>query len=555
MADAATQIIKNAVLRSATDPAFFLRFFLSHWFPSALPPFHLGLLALLTEKVSFLDEYPEAHEFLLTEFFYEPDRRDPTAKTLPVFYLDEQGRICLNFREDLNFIIPRGFSKTTLCKGAVTYNMVTDSTFFGILIGATATHSETQVNDVKSQLESNEKLRAGYGNLVSTKADSEKWTSSEIQTKLGSILTARGRGGQVRGVTIDGKRPNLILMDDIEDEESIATSGQLKKTEDWVYGSVIPAGQIMEGAVGQDYAQRPLRVFNLGTLLGAECLVQTLTQDQQFGTVRFGAKLRNGKMLWKFKLSAAGYDRMRARWQRNGKLAQFTREYDSLIRVSDEALFPETFHYVRTELSDLVAKALALDPAISEDRRADHTALVVAARRHDGALWFLDEWGGQGKTPTETLDAFFEYQAKWNTMLNGIEAIQYQAALLFLAKEKMAKLQRFFVIQPIKAKKTSKVERIEGMLSPRYQMGYLYHYRPLPGIEGNLADWPNGKKDYADAGYMALSLLGETAGLLMDDALAPEPEQPQVVFPEQLQTLGNYIIHNNNNPLTSGRYG
>jgi phage terminase large subunit-like protein len=208
-------------------------------------------------------------------------------------------------------------------------------------------------------------------------------------------------------------------------------------------------------------------------------------------------------------------------------------------------MFPSTFVYEPVLRGELATVALAVDPAISENKRADHTAIVVAGRRsRDGMLFLLEEWGGIGKTPRDIINKIFELQAKWQADRNGIEAVQYQAALIFLMKEEMARRKLFFHIEPIKqGPSDKKVTRIQGLLSPRYAAGFLRHLVPLRGIESNLADWPNGKKDYADAASMALTLMGETSGLAMEGAMDHLPAMPVLPpMPEVLTAAGNYFI-------------
>jgi hypothetical protein len=143
------QIIIDAVEKSAYDPHFFLRFFLSHWFPSDMPPFHLGLLALLTRKVEWLNDYPYAHEFLLNYFKYSADPNDPTSVRLPVFRKNEAGKIIMVAGEHNNEIIPRGFSKTTLINGVSIYDALTDGTTFLVYISKASDHAETQLGNIR----------------------------------------------------------------------------------------------------------------------------------------------------------------------------------------------------------------------------------------------------------------------------------------------------------------------------------------------------------------------------------------------------------------------
>lgn len=546
------QLIGEAVERGSWDPAYWLRFFLPGWFPSQIPPFHMGYLALLTRKVAFLDEYPYCHDFLLEHFRYSADPNDATSVELPVFRKDDEGKIIMVAGEHNNVMMPRGFSKTTICNGAHLYELLTDGTLFAVYISKSAPHAMMQLGNIKMQLEGNELLREAYGNLVPDRSDVQKWQADMLQLLNGAIIVARGRGGQVRGLNFDARRPNRIVLDDVEDDAEAKSDTVRKETEDWFYSAVEKAGQEMDGMVGQAGAQDDLRITNLGTLLGAECLMMTLAKDPKFNTVRFGAKLNlndpdDHQMLWPFKMGYERYARERERHRVVGKLAHFTRELDSAIRVSDDSIFPSQFIYAPTPLHDLVQRALALDPAISKSRRADSSALIVAGRRaSDGAIWLLDEWGDQGKSPRELIDAVFEKRKQWQTTVQGIESIAYQEALLYIMQEEMARRQDWFVIEGIRHGQTEKMGRIEGILSPRYKLGVIRHLRPLPKLEGMLSDWPNGKKDFPDAAAMALKLLGESQMLAVGAAVGPpsaEAASDYAPLPPALSTAGNFVMN------------
>lgn len=557
-AEAANEMLRQAVFEAAEDPAFFCKFFLSEWFPEEMPPFHLGLLALITRKVSFLNKYPDCHEFLLEHFKYMSDPADPTSMELPVFQKTDDGRIRMVAGKNNNLIIPRGFSKTTLNNAVNLYEAVTDGKTFCVYISESSGHAETQLANIRHELESNNILRQAYGDVVPTRADSEKWTSGQLQLKNGAVLLARGRGSQVRGINYRSRRPNRILLDDVEDKESVSTADQRQKTLDWFYGAVTPAGNEMSGATSGK-KQEPLQITILGTLLGPETLITSVARDPTFNTVKFGAILPDGQPLWEYKLNRADYDKKRSQYSRVGQLSSFALEYDSVVRVEEDAIFAKQMVqvYIPTQRSDLIQVSQALDPAISDQPGRDHTALVVAGRRaSDGAIWILDEWGGLGKTPREKVDMFFEMSLRWQCDKNGIEAQQYQKALIFLMREEMARRQRFFEITPIvQGSHIRKDDRIVGILAPRYSNGYIRHRRPLPNLEQNLLDWPNGKKDFADAAAMALSLLGETAMTASPgDAITQDQYEPLAPPLPSLYGGGNVIFHETPDPY-AGRYG
>ena len=259
------------------------------------------------------------------------------------------------------------------------------------------------------------------------------------------------------------------------------------------------------------------------------------------------------------KMGEAAYEFKKERFRRNGKIAEFAREYDSTIRVDEDALFQfkDITLYQPTRLEDLVVRAMACDPAISDQPGRDHTAISVGGRKENGALWVLDVWGGLGITPTRLIEKYFEWQAAFQTQLNGIEAQQYQKALIYLMREEMARRQHFFNIIPIvQGSDKTKDDRINGILQPRYSNGYVRHAKPLPLLENQLQDFPNGKKDYADATAMMFALMGETQALAAPiGSIGQDEFDPLPPLVASQYSRSNFQVYTPRPGLGRGRYG
>jgi hypothetical protein len=564
--EVSAKALREAVLEGAEDPIFWLRFFLPHWFPTPMPPFHFGLAALVSRQVSFLTKYPDTHEFLFQHFRYSADPEDDQAPMLPIFQDAGAGRIRMVAGQNNAYIIPRGFSKTTLLNGLICCSALTDPHTFCVYISESSTHAQTQLANIRAELEANHLLRQAYGDQVPTRADSEKWTSDQLQLLGGAVLVAKGRGSQVRGINVRARRPNKILLDDVEDKESVSTEPQRDKTIDWFYNSVVPAGNEMSGAAAAGIEQEPLQITLLGTLLGAETLLTEVARDPTFNTVRFGAVLRDehseltdADMLWPYKMSAADYLAKRQQYARVGQLSGFCLEFDSTIRNNEDAPFSrKDFYYEPIQRNKLIQVSIAMDPAISDTPGRDHTAIVVAGRDERGVIYILDVWGGLGIKPREKIDKFFELFLLWQCTKAGIEAQGYQRALIYLMQEEMARKHTFFTVTPIiQSSELSKDQRILGILQPRYANGYIKHHRRFGQLETQLLDYPNGKKDYADAEAMALTLLGETMLLatpanspVTQDQFEPLDKALPPLYPES----DNFYFPAGADPL-AGRYG
>lgn len=512
---------QNEALLAAfyADPVLFLRSILQEWFPKKIPWMHRGIIALVLGRGDFLlkfgrEIYKDGEEEwgpgdlaeVLENFVYVLNPDDPESPKQPLFVM-EDGRLRITTSRFMEVMMPRGFSKTTLFNGLIVYMTLFKLVEYIVCLSETATHAEQQLGNIKAELEGNDVILELFGTVAPARNDPEKWTGNDIQTLTGVRVQALGRGGQVRGRNSRGRRPDIILGDDIEDEESVATEEQRRKTLNWMVGSVIPA-----------LPRRKGKIFLLGTMLHRESLLMSMARDPDFVTVRFGAMLEDGSALWPEMMTEGEWLRQRDKFKRQGLLERFYMEYQSSIHLdADSRKFqPENWRTVQRERGDFVSVAMAIDPAISEKAGSDACAIAVVGMTKNGVVHVLDLWSKVGANPREQVDQYFRLHFQWWVELHGVEAVAYQAALIHLLTEEMARKSQgwgsraFFAIQPLLHGK-KKAERIEGILAPRYAAGYITHQRRFFELESEALDWPNGKRDHLDAVAMAVGLLDPVA--------------------------------------------
>ena len=500
--------IEQILVRAHADPVYFCRTFLPDWFPKEIPWVHRGLLAILLRRTDFLLRYGELEQ-LERWFRYHVDPEDEQSPTLPMFVVERGGEtssgspvsVRLYIGRFTLVMIPRGFSKTTLLNAATLFMILFKERRFPFYLSETQTHSMSQLQNVKRELEQNELIRAVFGDIVGK----EIWRQDQILTASGIAMMCQGRGGQVRGKNVGGRRPDLIAIDDVEDKESVKTDEQRVKTLEWLYGDVLPALPAMDPEAS---------VVALGTLLHPDALLMRIRLDPKWTTVRFGAKLANGDMLWPERMDDAKYETERRSYARVGQLSTFTLEYDNQIRADEDQKFKD-FLYGWPDPNELLHIAIAIDPAISEDKRACKSAIAVVAMTSKGRIFVLDIWAKQGASPREQIDEYFRLANRWKCKKHGVEAIAFQRALVHLMREEMFRKKQYFEILEIKHSR-AKVDRIEGVLQPRYAAGYIVHAKRFAGLETELLDWPNGKMDEADVVAMAITLLDPFAAEAFD---------------------------------------
>ncbi|MBI4795673.1 MAG: hypothetical protein HY790_07520, partial [Deltaproteobacteria bacterium] len=180
--------------RAAADPLYFCRTYLPHYFSKAPAPFHY-------ELVGFLEQ-----------------RGDEVVTAVAV-------------------AAPREFAKTTVCAFGYVLHQICFNRRNFILIGS---DSEDLASDLTGylylELLYNERLHQDFGQLVkANRAVDDFVTVNDIRVK------ARGRGQRLRGLKHRQWRPDLVILDDLENDVNVRNPEIVQQILDWVKSAVYPA--------------------------------------------------------------------------------------------------------------------------------------------------------------------------------------------------------------------------------------------------------------------------------------------------------------------------
>src|SRR4051794_12311027 len=358
-----------------------------------------------------------------------------------MFRRDEDGNLELVVGRFTQLRIPRGFSKTTVVNTVILRALLYGLHRVVVNTSETATHASTQLKNIRHQIETNNKVRAVFGDLVPDQRSGFKWTEDQLDCLNGTTLVARGRGQQVRGLLFRGYRPSMIILDDVEDRDEVKNPQLRQDTLEWLYNDVMPA--LDDKAPGNTLTV-------IGTLLHAEALLRNIEYDTRFTTIIFAAKLKDGSMLWPEKFSEKAYVDRRQVYARLGLLNSFHLEYDNQTRVQENAMFRlEDVQYGGPEAGEELYTGIAIDPAISGRKKSAATGIAVVAISNRGRIIVRDIWLKIGAHPREQIDKFFEFHAKYKPQKAGVESIAYQAALLHLMREEMFRKHQYFALEAI----------------------------------------------------------------------------------------------------------
>ena len=97
---------------------------------------------------------------------------------------------------------------------------------FIILISDTFRQAKLNIANIKEELEHNEMILQDYGDVRSN----EEWTATNMLLKNGVRIMAISKGQKIRGLRHRERRPDLIIIDDLENTEGVKTKEQRDKT-------------------------------------------------------------------------------------------------------------------------------------------------------------------------------------------------------------------------------------------------------------------------------------------------------------------------------------
>lgn len=151
---------------------------------------------------------------------------------------------------------PRSHAKSTyLSKAFPMHEVLYRRRKYIIIISETPSVSMANMEWIRNQLKFNEKLRADFGPLLSPKDQANitdksdafiAWHATESGSrKQLSLVEAASTGQALRGRNWNGSRPDLIVLDDLEDARpggNASTPEQRSKLRDWFSQTVMPLG-------------------------------------------------------------------------------------------------------------------------------------------------------------------------------------------------------------------------------------------------------------------------------------------------------------------------
>jgi predicted phage terminase large subunit-like protein len=183
--------------------------------------------------------------YYLPHFFVQP----PAECHWPVF-ADIQWALTNGRSTTLAESLPRGFGKSSIIAVACPMWAIigeddpsvkgkdrTPLKHYILIIKDSWEQAKLELQSIRHELETNEKLIRDFGDLVG-----RPWGKSEITTANNAKIDVLGTGQKLRGRRHKQYRPDLIVADDLENDETVLSPTQRRKVKTWYARAVEKAG-------------------------------------------------------------------------------------------------------------------------------------------------------------------------------------------------------------------------------------------------------------------------------------------------------------------------
>ena len=470
----------------AIDLAFFGNAYLPHYFSKPSPKFHYELDKIWTDGVlkgfnpytqpKIVNAQPGCHH----------------AVAAPRGHAKSTN---LTFKDDLHAVLYR-------------YK------HYILILSDTYPQAASFLEAISDELEENEAITEDFGNIVGN-----VWREDVIVTKTKIKIQAKGAGQKVRGLKHKNWRPDLIVLDDIENDENVRTPEQREKLKNWFYKAVSKCVDTYTDFV------------YIGTVLHYDSLLVNVMNNPEYNSVKYKAvlnfsasplwniwetiltnknnknrktealaffnknkqsMLKGTKVLWEEKLSY--YDLMFMKVSEGA--ASFNSEEQNEPIDPEDCLFnKENFDYYNPHDINFSDKDFNfygfVDPSLGKSKKSDFSAIITIAKSRSTGYMYVADADVDRRLPSVIIDAVLgkavwikkAYGKKYKAF--GCETNQFQ---YFLKTELAKESARRGIYLPIRevqqtSDKVMRIETLQPDIDNKYIKFNRQHKRLLEQLE------------------------------------------------------------------------
>lgn len=421
----------------------------------------------------------------------------------------------------------RGSSKTTRVRTRIAKHISYSISRTIMLVSNAQKHSIYSIKWLRRQVEYNTRWANAFG-----LSKGQTWSDEVIEIVHGVaqhpiFVLAFGITGQIRGVNLEDFRPDFILLDDPDNEETTATPEQREKTSALVFGALAKS-------LAPPSEAPMAKLAILQTPLAKEDLISVAVGEQGFRSVVVSCFDENQESVWPERYSTEFLRSEKDMHIRLNKLSLWMREMECKLIAPELASFQEAWLRYWDELPENMDIVVPIDPASSDQKTADDQ-VVAALGFHRGNVYLMEYTAHKGEMPDAVANYVFNLRRKYGTAMRklAVESVAYQRILAWYLEKQMAEQRLWLQVDKIDDKR-KKSDRIIQELAGIASNGRLFVHKTHTKFIQQFVEYSphfNGHDDVLDA--VAIGLMsyrsastyeGEYERIAEDEKGIPELE-------------------------------
>lgn len=365
--------------------------------------------------------------------------------------------------------VPRGHAKSTIVSFLlVIYRICFQERKFIVIVSESEDKAKDFVIRIRDELEYNVKLRNDFAPNGTFKTTD--WAKTDFSTTTDVRVSAKGAGQSLRGMIFKDTRPDMVVLDDIETDETAGNDSIIM----YILSNVLPAVN-KRGIYDVCY---------VGTIIKDMSALHRILINKEWSSAKWECKDEDDNMIAPMLLPEKEYEKAKRMYQEMGRMSVFYAEMHNNPMVADDILTfkPHYFQHYDT-LPENIRYFIAYDPALppsgrSRVKRVDKSAIIVLAV-DDKENWYVVKIVSNREAPSKNREILFNLVKKYKPHIVFMETISAQRAMYLEIKDDMKRNDIRFPLREIPSHSGSKEARIE-LLQPMYEAGRIYHNKKEP---------------------------------------------------------------------------
>jgi len=312
------------------------------------------------------------------------------------------------------------------------------------------------LGDLQAELQYNKAFARDFGDQVAAGS----WAEGEFRTADGCLFVAKGRGQSPRGLKDRGRRPDYIVIDDIDDDEIVLNPRRVGKALSWCLEALAGTMEMGRG-----------RFVMVGNRIGKDSILSRFAKRPGVHHTIVNALKKDGQPAWAENYTAKEIAELR---DFIGERS-FQKEY--MNNPVNEGTVFQAKHIQYGKMLELkLYRSLICytDPSFKDSRTADFKATMLVGKTPSGEFHLIKAYAAQGSV-TEMV----AWHYKILDYVGGRVPVMYYMESNFLQELLLEEFKKVgdsaglhIPIRGDARKKPDKFARIEAM-SPYFERGLM----------------------------------------------------------------------------------